>query len=133
MRKGGAEKRFGVGLGGAVGMSEHIFRKFFNGCRRRATPVVAQQVGGDAKEVAACGHIPFSRSRMGCAEEADEAFLHEIVGQCGISRDTGQVSPERTGCTFVEGGEGVAIHADAGKRAVAGRVRRQTDKQFAGE
>ncbi len=77
----------------------------------RAPPVVAQKVAGDAEEITA--RVEFAVERGGCAEKTDEALLHEIVCECGVTGDTGEIGPEWTGGPFVEGSEEVAGHRGA--------------------
>jgi len=87
-------------------------------------PVVTKEIGCDAEEVAAGGDFAFryQRGGEGSAEVADEAFLHEVVGEGGIAGDAGEVGPERPGRATVEAGEEVAIHCVKGQRLCLRRV-----------
>ena len=92
---------------GRVG-GESLFGDFFDGGHAGPSPVVAEEVAGDAEEVAAA--VEFAIEGSGGAEEADEALLHEVVGEGGIAGDSGEVGPEGAGGALIEGGEGVAGH-----------------------
>ena len=90
----------------------------FDGGGCRLSPVVAQQVGGDAKEVTACGDFAIAVEGRGSVggEKADVALLQEVVGQGGVAGVRGEVGPEGAGRPLVKGGEGVAIHVRPGGR-----------------
>jgi hypothetical protein len=97
----------------------------FRGGRRSTwclggAPVVAEEIAGDAKEIAAGFH--FAVAGRGGAEETDVAFLHEVVGEGGVAGDSGEIGPEGTGGTLVEGGKSFTIHGGLrGLRCVADR------------
>jgi hypothetical protein len=81
-----AEDGLRVGLGRAGGGGEEVFREFLNGGGAGTAPVVAEQVGGDTEEVTAGGDFALGQKRLRArgAKEADEALLHEVVGEGGV-------------------------------------------------
>lgn len=114
----GCEEGLGFMLGGVCAGGEEGFGEIFNGGCSRLAPVVTQEVGTDAEEIAALGDFAFfhQRSTIG-AEEADVGFLHEIVGKRWIAGDAGEIGPEGTRRSLVEGCEGVIVHFErSGKR-----------------
>jgi hypothetical protein len=102
------------GRGGPMNRSGRMHRSRrinFRGGRRSTwclggAPVVAEEIAGDAKEIAAGFH--FAVAGRGGAEETDVAFLHEVVGEGGVAGDSGEIGPEGTGGTLVEGGKSFA-------------------------
>jgi hypothetical protein len=89
-------------------------------------PAVAEQVGGDAEEVAAslvgghCGGL--------AEEEAAEGLLEEIVGEVLTAGDAEEIGEERAGdggvedleLGLVEGGGGVAVPAEGSGGNIGG-------------
>ncbi len=75
--------------------------------------MVAEQVGGDPKQIASGGDFAVSGGVGG--EEADEAFLEKIVGQGGVAGGAREVGPERARRPLVEAGKGIAIHVRTGE------------------
>lgn len=55
------------------------------------SPVVAQEIGCDAEEIAP--RLDFAVTGRVSAEEADVAFLHEVVGEGGVAGDPGEIGP----------------------------------------
>ena len=108
----GTEERLRVRLGGTDCCGEEFFGDVFNGGGLGTAPVIAEQIGCDAKEIAARGDFAFrcQRGGEGRAEVADEAFLHQVVGECRIAGDPGKVGPQRPGGAAVKAGKGIAIH-----------------------
>ena len=88
--------------------------------------MVAQQVSGDAEEIAAGGDVALAGKA--CAEKADVALLHEVVGEGWVAGGAGEVGPERARGPLVEVRELLAVHAAAG--ATAGERLRFARQQF---
>lgn len=79
LREGWTEGECAIGLSGSVRRDADRLRNLVDRSVTGTAPVVAEQVCADAKEVTARGDVAVGWRVSG--EEADEAFLDEVVGQ----------------------------------------------------
>lgn len=100
--EGAADVDGGVEVGGVRGVGEFI--GFGEGLVIFATPTVADEVGGDAEEIAA-GLVGVHRG-TGLGEETDVGFLEEVFGEMVMAGDGEEVGEDGEGGGVVEALEG---------------------------
>lgn len=114
LRKRWSQKEFRfAGSGGTY--REVFFGGVFNGGRVRTAPVIAQQVTGDAEEITSRGNLTVESDVS--AEEADIAFLGEVVGESVVGGDARQISPKGPGRALIKAGKSLVIHVSGEGRA----------------
>ncbi len=110
--EGGADVDGGVEVGGVGGVSEFI--GLGEGLVIFATPAVADEVGGDAEEIAA--GLVGVHGGMGVGEETDVGFLEEVFCEMVMAGDGDEVGEDGAGGGIVEQLEGGLGHGSAGLR-----------------
>ncbi len=110
--EGGADVDGGVEVGGMGGVGELI--GLGGGLVIFATPAVADEVGGDAEEIAASLVGIHDGTRLG--EETDVGFLEQVFGEVVMAGDGDEVGENGAGGGVVEALECGLGHGSAGLR-----------------
>src|SRR5215472_13189633 len=127
LQKRRAENGSRVGLARAIGRLERFLRHVFDSGVTRPAPVVAEQVGRDAKQVPSGRYFAVDlRGARSGREKADAALLQQVVGKRRVAGSAREIGPQRTCRALVEPREGVIVH-------VGGETRPTGENRLAGD